>query len=377
MSFRSIALFLSGAALSVTAFPAFAIEPEPAAQALAAALAGDANVKVTFDSASQDGANLRVAGLTVADADGDGTVRFDNVVVEAPTEGANGIFQTPRISFGQGKLSGKSNGSIGAATMSDVTVLDPKTVKTTGPAKGLLFATAEATDIRITGADQPGELTVARAYVEMGNVVDNVPQDSRGTIEDFTVPPEFFAESKFKPKTIGYQKLVFYLSWDGTRELAAKTMTIRNFTVSLQDGGDFSINGVMGNLPAPTALNDPNASQQASQTNVHTMTLRYDDKSLAGRIMDELAKQQGISREDYANQIAGALPFLLAALNNPEFQSQVAGALGTFLKEPQSLTVKLQPPAPISGQEIMQVLGSAPQTLPDRLNASVTANTAP
>jgi hypothetical protein len=99
------------------------------------------------------------------------------------------------------------------------------------------------------------------------------------------------------------------------------------------------------------------------------MTLRYDDKSLAGRVMDELAKQQGITREDYANQIAGALPFLLAALNNPEFQNQVAGALGTFLKQPQSLTVKLQPAAPISGQEIMEVLGSAPQTLPDRFES--------
>jgi hypothetical protein len=179
MSFRTLAILLSGTAAAVAALPAFAIEAEPAAQAIAAAIAGDANVKVTFDSATQDGPNVRIAGLTVADGDGEGTIRFDNVLVDAPTDGGGGIFQTPRIDFGQGTLAGKSKGSIGAATMTDVTVVDPKTVKTTGPAKGLLFKTAEATDMRITGADQPGELTVARAFVEIGNVVDNIPQDSR------------------------------------------------------------------------------------------------------------------------------------------------------------------------------------------------------
>jgi hypothetical protein len=89
-----------------------------------------------------------------------------------------------------------------------------------------------------------------------------------------------------------------------------------------------------------------------------------------------MAKQQGVSREDYANQIAAALPFLLAAMNNPEFQNEVASALGAFLKDPQSLTIKFEPTAPVSGTEIMSIVGSAPQTLPDRLNASVTANTA-
>ena len=87
--------------------------------------------------------------------------------------------------------------------------------------------------MRVTGADQPGELTVARAFVEVGNVVDNVPQDSRGTIEDVTLPPEFFATAKFKPETIGYDKLVLDVAWDGTRDLAAKTMTIRDFTVAM------------------------------------------------------------------------------------------------------------------------------------------------
>ncbi len=373
---RAVALLLSGVTLFAVTLPAGAIEAEPAAQALAAALTGDSKAKVSFDSARDEGGNIRIEGLSVADGDGDGTVRFANAVIQAPTEGGNGIFETPSITFSDGAISGKSKGSIAAATLTGVTVLDPTEVKETGPGKGLLFATAEATDLKIARDNQPGEVTVARVFVEVRNVVDNVPQDSRGTVEDITLPAEFFAEGKFKPQTIGYDKLTLDVSWDGLRDLAAKTMTIRDFTLSLQDGGDFSVTGIMGNLPEPSQLNDPNASSKAGATEVHTMTIRYDDKSLAGRVMDMLAEQQGITRQAYADQIAGALPFLLAALNNPEFQNEVAGALGAFLKDPRSLTVKLEPTAPVSGQDIMGIMQSAPQTLPDKLNASITANTA-
>lgn len=378
MPSRALALLLSGAVLFPMTLPAHAIEAEPAAQALAAALTGDSKAKVSFDSARDEGGNIRIEGLSVADGDGSGTVRFAIAVIQAPTEGGNGIFETPSITFSDGAISGKSNGSIAGATLTNVTVLDPKEVKATGPGSGLLFATAEAKDLKIARNDQPGELSVARVFVEVRSIVDNVPQDSFGTVEDITLPPEFFAQSKFKPETIGYDKLTLDLSWDGVRDLAAKTMTIRDFTLSLQDGGEFSVTGIMGNLPEPSQLNDPNASSKAGATQVHTMTMRYDDKSLAGRIMDMLAKQQGITREAYANQIAAALPFLLISMpiNNPEFQTEVAGALGAFLKDPRSLTVKLEPTAPVSGQDIMGIMQSSPQTLPDKLNASVTANTA-
>lgn len=378
MPSRALALLLSGAALLPMTLPAHAIEAEPAAQALAAALTGDSKAKVSFESARDEGGNIRIEGLSVADGDGSGTVRFASAVIQAPTEGGNGIFETSNITFSDGAISGKSKGSIAGATLTNVTVLDPKEVKATGPGNGLLFATAEAKDLKIARNDQPGELSVARVFVEVRSIVDNVPQDSFGTVEDITLPPEFFAQSKFKPETIGYDKLTLDLSWDGVRDLAAKTMTIRDFTLSLQDGGEFSVTGIMGNLPEPSQLNDPNASSKAGATQVHTMTMRYDDKSLAGRIMDMLAKQQGITREAYANQIAAALPFLLISMpiNNPEFQTEVAGALGAFLKDPRSLTVKLEPTAPVSGQDIMGIMQSSPQTLPDKLNASVTANTA-
>jgi hypothetical protein len=134
------------------------------------------------------------------------------------------------------------------------------------------------------------------------------------------------------------------MTWDGSRDIAANTVNVRDFTLTMENGGAFSMAAILGKLPAASAMNDPDASAKASQVEIHTITLRYDDMSLAGRVLDYLAQQQGITRQAYADQITAALPFMLAALNNAEFQNQVSGALGTFLKDPKSLTLKIEPP---------------------------------
>ena len=56
-------------------------------------------------------------------------VTFEEVVIESPTEGDNGVFESPRITFTGGTVAGESNGTIGNATMTEVTVLDPAKVQ--------------------------------------------------------------------------------------------------------------------------------------------------------------------------------------------------------------------------------------------------------
>ena len=378
MPARLAAALLSGAAFVATAMPAFAIEPEAAADALAAALTGEANAEADYDEASQDGSDVVITGLTVSHAgdDGEESVSFAETVIESPTEGDTGVFESPSISFSEGAIAGESTGTIANATLTDVTVLDPDEAAGDGPGQAIIFGTAEATDLKVTLKDQAGEVSVGRIYMETGDVVDNVPQSSRGSVEDITVPAEAFADSQFTPQTIGYDNLVLGLTWDGSRDAEAKTLDLRDVTLSIRDGGQLKISGKFGNLPEPTALNDADASAKAAAAEIHALTIRYTDESLAGRILDVMAQQQGISREEYAAQIAGALPFLLAALNNPEFQNEVAGAVGAFLQDPQSITIRVEPEAPVTGGEIMGLVGTAPQTLPDKLNVSVTANSA-
>ena len=111
-----------------------------------------------------------------------------------------------------------------------------------------------------------------------------------------------------------------------------------------------------------------------SQLSVQALTIRYRDDSLAGKILDAAAAQQGATREQYVQQLAGALPFFLAMVQNPAFQNKVATAVGQFLTDPKSLTISVQPERPISGAELFGLVQTAPQTLPDVLGASIEAN---
>ena len=117
------------------------------------------------------------------------------------------------------------------------------------------------------------------------------------------------------------------------------------------------------------------AAGNVTKTKVHELTIRYDDHSLAGRVLDFLAKQQGLARADYAKQISDALPFLLIALNNPGFQEQVATAVSSFLQDPKSLTIEIAPDAPVSGDDLVALAQTDPGKIPDTLHASVSANT--
>ena len=375
MSSRSIAVLLAGTALFVcTSIPAAAIEPDAAAKALGAALVKGSNVEATFESAEMDGENIVIANFTIARKSENSTVTFEEVTITSPTEGDTGVFQSPEIGFSGGTISGEASGTIADATLTGVTVLGAG-ANSGGLTESVLFETAEANNLQITPKEQQGTVTVAHLYMESSNVVDGVPQATKGTVEGITIPPEMFAEAAFKPDAFGYEKIVLDVSWDGLRDLAAKTATINDFTLSIQDGGDLSIFGVFGELPDPRTLNDPAAAGNVTKTKVHELTIRYDDHSLAGRVLDFLAKQQGLARADYAKQISDALPFLLIALNNPGFQEQVAAAVSSFLQDPKSLTIEIAPDAPVSGDDLVALAQTDPGKIPDTLNASVSANT--
>lgn len=374
---RSFWVLLAGAAFILGGSPpATAIEPDAAAKALAAALVKGSNVEATFDAAELDGDDIVIENFVVARTSGDDKVTFAKVVITSPVEGEADVFHSPEISFTGGTVAGTDlNGTIAAATMTGVTVLDAAKSTNSELGGSIVYETADATGMRFTHGDQQGAATVDRAYVESGNILDGIAQDSAGSVEGIVIPNDLFPENGFRPETFGYDQLRIDVSWETSRDIAAGTLTIDDITVSIADGGDLAMSGVIGNLPDPRSLNDAGAASDVAKTKVHELTIRYDDHSLAGRILDFFAQRQGLERAEYAKQLTDALPFFLIALKNPAFQEQVIGAATGFLANPQSLTIEIAPDNPVSGDDIMALAKSEPGTIPDRLKASVAANT--
>jgi len=366
------ATLIAVAALSPRA--SLAADPQAVADALVAAVEAGTDSTVTFGEASAEGDDVVITDLAVSGPDGEGRRVFSRTVITAPEERSEGGFESEQMEMTEGTLSGEGSGSIESATAYAVTVLSTEEIAAQKLTQGILYETVEINDVAFKLEDQPGEVAIAYVEINAEDVVDNVPQASSGMAEGITVPASVFGEGPMTPQALGYEALELEVTWEGARDPATNELTIDEVTLTLVDGGSLTLSGQIGNVPF-ASMDDPAASATAARDiTLHNVRLHYEDESLTPRLLDAFAASQGVTGEQYAQQLAGALPFLLAAINNPAFQQEVASAVGAFLQDPQSLTIEVAPGEPITGAEIMQIVGSAPQTLPDRLNARVIAN---
>ena len=94
-----------------------------------------------------------------------------------------------------------------------------------------------------------------------------------------------------------------------------------------------------------------------SKTEVHELTIRYDDNSLAGRILDFLAKQQGLSRAEYAQADLRRAALPAAGAEQPGLPGPGRAPRSSgFLQDPKSLTIEIAPEAPVSGDDLMALV---------------------
>ncbi|MEP6566835.1 MAG: hypothetical protein ABJB10_17015, partial [Mesorhizobium sp.] len=110
------------------------------------------------------------------------------------------------------------------------------------------------------------------------------------------------------------------------------------------------------------------------QLSFNSASVRFDDDSLTGKVLDYFGKQQGMSGKDIANQAKAIVPFGMAQLNNPELTAEVSAAVNKYLDDPQSLEISAAPPAPVPFALIMAGGMSNPLDLPKTLGVHVKAN---
>ena len=159
------------------------------------------------------------------------------------------------------------------------------------------------------------------------------------------------------------------------------SLSIDNITLSGDDAGTLNaslkINGVTRALVTQldAAQNNPQQAMGLMQgLLVEEVTIRLDNDTLVERVLDMQAAEAGVTRETFVTQLTGALPMMLAILNNAEFQNEVAGAASVFLNDPKSLQVTAMPGTPIPFASILGAAMMAPQSLPALLGVSVVAN---
>lgn len=104
-------------------------------------------------------------------------------------------------------------------------------------------------------------------------------------------------------------------------------------------------------------------------------SIRYDDASIAGKLLEFFAAQSGADRATFVEGLKATLPAMVAQSGIPALTDVVVPPVSAFLDDPKSLEVKVAPPSPTSVLVLMAAAAN-PAGLITALGLAVEANAA-
>lgn len=111
----------------------------------------------------------------------------------------------------------------------------------------------------------------------------------------------------------------------------------------------------------------------AQALSIGGVTIRYDDASLAPKLLDMFAAQSGADRAAFVEGLKAMLPAMIAESGIPELADLVVPPVSSFLDDPQSLEIAVKPATPTSVL-VLAAAASNPASLIQALGLTVTAN---
>lgn len=382
-------VFSASAVALLIANPAFAeIDAKKVTDAVSAQLAKQ-GLKVTIGSSTLDGANVVAKDISVVFAESE-PFKLEQVVLESVTEDGKGGYVVgtiagPATTIEENDMkvdlgaSAITNFVVPAADNPDpIAGLAMYEAVTVGPIK---IANKGAEVFRMDGIKatmskyEPGKPFTFDASVDglWGDLTKVEDPQAQQTIAEF-----------------GYKEVTGDFKMKGSWNPEDGRMSITEGAYNFNDIGKLNVMmDFSGYTPALVkALQEMNqnlAGQDESakglamlgilqQLSFISMSLRFDDASITGKVLDYAAKQAGQDRAAIINQTKGVIPFALAQLQDPDFATKVTEAASAYLDNPKSIEIKATPAAPVPLAMLMATGSTAPQQLIKQLNVTVTAN---
>jgi hypothetical protein len=225
---------------------------------------------------------------------------------------------------------------------------------------------------------------------------DGKPMEFTGGAERFSGDLSLVEDPQAKTviDALGYHTLSGKIDMSGGWQPTDGRLALSQYDITVDDAGTFGLTFDLGGyttdfvkslqdlqkkMAAAPEGGDSSAQNLAmlglmQQLTINGASVRFDDDSLTGKVLEFVAKQQGASAADIANQAKAMVPFMLAQLNNPDLAAQVTAAVGSFLDNPVSIEIAVAPAAPVPFAQIMAGAMANPMDLTRTLGLKVTAN---
>ena len=110
------------------------------------------------------------------------------------------------------------------------------------------------------------------------------------------------------------------------------------------------------------------------QLSLHGASIRFDDDSFTGRMLNLIADREGVEPEQLVEQTKSTIQMQMAPFTGEAFANSTAQAVSDFLNNPSNLEVVAKPSAPVPFFMLGAAVMGAPQTLVTQLGLAVLAN---
>ena len=308
------------------------------------------------------------------------TLTADKVVYRGAKPTADGGFTADLVTATEVEFeSDDASMSIDSLTITNYVGQSPEKIraKTTS---GERFDRIEATGLEFTDENDK-TVPVASVVVAASDYVAGIPRKTTVDVKGVKVPVDAADEQMKDVAELGYKELVLDVglvaSWDDKTGRA----TVDRLAIAGAEAGSLTLSFAIGGV-TPEVIDGLKKAEkdQAKQLellqglSVEKLSLRYEDASLAKRILSNQAKKQGVPADALVQQLSAMVPMIVSQIGNKDFEKKISTAVAAFLKAPKSLTVSATPAKPLPVAELMGAAMMAPQSLPTVLGADVRAN---
>lgn len=390
---RTLRKMFASVALAAIASPAFALDGADLVAKLNAANSAS-GMTVTYGSIAADGDTLTLQATKVTPTGGE-ALEIGDITLKGVGEDGDGGYTVETVSFPNiNKTEGDTTIVASDIQLGGLTIpakADGKTLDTM-----LFYETATTGPIMVTNKGKEVFSTSGIAG-RIERRTNDTGMDFDGSVSDIKADLTTIQDPKGKDtiEKLGLQTIEGKIDMKGSWELGSGLFSVDEYAFDFNDIGRlnlaFAISGYtldfMNTMreAVETAQANPNKEEannalgmsmlgMLQQLTFNSAEISFNDASLTKKVLDVVGAEQGVSGDQMAQSLKGLVPLMIAQLNMPELQNQISQAVNTYLDDPKSLKITAAPENPVPFPMIMGAAMGAPNTIPQVLGVTVTAN---
>lgn len=385
---------LAGAALATLASPAFALDGADLLAKLNATYA-TSGVSVSSSNVAVDGSTVTLESAELKAAGTEAPVKLGTITMEGVEEDGEGGYTIETVSFQDINVT-EADATVSAQDLALSGVAIPGKVVPGTLESLLMYESATAGPVSVTTKGKEVfsmsgmEANVTRMDGDAGLEFDAAFSDLKADLTTVEDP-----KAKETLDKLGIHSLEGKVSMSGSWELASGKMTVDEYAFDFSNIGRLNITLAFSGYTLDflkslqealkTAEANPNKEEAnaamgmammglVQQLTFNNASISFEDASITKKLLDYAGSEQGVTGDQMAQSLKGLVPIMIAQLNMPDLQNQISAAVNTYLDDPKSLKISAEPKEPVPFPMIMGAAMGAPQTIPQVLGVTVTAN---